>query len=135
MTELLVKVKKLKDIFFSKRFLRFCLLGCINTFDTAFISWICHFILQPNLSAVIGFIGSLTIAYYLNCRFVFKRKPEIKGLLRFFVSYVPTFVIYFLVTFVTINTLHLPQFWATVLSTAIGSPLAFFIMWIYTFSR
>ncbi|MBR7070894.1 MAG: GtrA family protein [Clostridia bacterium] len=136
MNSFILKIKKLKEIFFSKRFLYFCLFGCINTFDTALFSWIFHLIhIQSNISAAFGFVFSLGIAYLLNSRFVFKRKPSAKGLLRFFISYIPTFIIYFLVTFITINIWHFHQFWATALSVLLGSPVAFLIMWIYTFSR
>lgn len=130
------KVKKLKTIFLSRRFLRFCLFGCVNVLNTSFISWVCHLLyIQPNLAALLGYVISLSIAYVFNCRFIFKRKIQLKPLFRFYLSYVPSFIVYFLVTFITINTLELPQFWATLISTLIGSPLAFVIIWVYTFSQ
>lgn len=124
---------KLKNIFASKKFLKFCGLGIINTFNDALFSWIFHFFLQENVSAVLGYAVAVTIAFFLCCRFIFKRRPSIDMYIRFVSSYVPNFIIYFLVTFITINVLQLPQFWATVLAAMTGGPITYIIIRFYAF--
>lgn len=127
--------ERLKRAFISKKFLRFCLLGTINTFNTALFSSAAHLIFQENLAAIIGYLSSLTIAFFISSRFVFKCKPTIMEYIRFLISYIPHFIIYFLVTFLTIKTLNLPQFWGTVIATAAGGPVTFIIIKLYVFGQ
>lgn len=131
-TELLSKFKK---TFVSKKFIYFCVLGVINTFNDAFFSWLAHFVVQENVAAVIGYLIALTIGFFINCRVIFKRRPTYKRYLRYGLAYVPNFIIYFLVTFITINTMGLPQFWATVLAAVAGGPITFVIIKIYAFGK
>ena len=124
---------KLKKAFLSKKFLKFCGLGVINTFNDAFFSWLFHHFLQENVSAALGFAVAVTIAFFLCSKFIFKRKPTIYMYARFISSYIPNFIIYFLVTFITINVLNLPQFWATVLAAMTGGPITYIIIRFYAF--
>ena len=127
---------KIKNTFLSKGFIEFCALGLINTFNDSFFSWmfsLIPFIGRGNLAAVMGYGVALSIAYFLTCKIIFKNKPNLKSYLRFLVSYVPNFIIFYLVTFITINTWHLHQFWATALAAAAGGPITFVIIKIYAF--
>lgn len=134
--DVMLKVLRVvKDTFFSRKFLAFCILGIFNTFNTAAFSWLGHFFLQDNLAAVFGYLISLTLAFLLNCKIIFRSKPKIKGYIRFLISYIPSFIIYFLLTFLTINTLNIPQFWATVIAVAAGGPVTFVIIKIYAFGQ
>ncbi len=126
--------KGFKRIFLNRRFVLFCLFGCINTFNTGWISTASVYIIpSKNIGAIIGYFGSLSIAFLLDSKFVFRRRPSRRRYLRFLISYIPNFIIYFLVTFMTINTWHLPQFWATTLATLIGGPVTFVIIQFYAF--
>ena len=127
---------KLKKTFLTKNFLEFSFIGAFNTLTAASFSWLSHICrIQSNVSAVIGYAVSLLVAYMLNCKITFKSAPSIRGYLRFVISYIPNFIIYFLVTFITINTWHLPQFWGTVLAAMAGGPITFIIIKIYAFGR
>lgn len=129
------KILKIVKMFISKSFLEFTVLGGINTFNTALFSTLFHYILQENVAAFFGYILSLSIAFFINCKIIFKKRPNIRSYIRFLISYIPNFVIYTLVTFVTINTLQLPQFWATVLAAITGGPITYFIIRIYAFGN
>lgn len=127
---------KFKRTFVSKRFVAFCILGAFNTLNDAIFSSLYHWLgLQDNVAAVLGYYTALTIAFFLNCRFVFKKRPKFERYIKFFISYIPNFIIFFLVTFVTINTMGLPQFWGTILASAVGGPVTFIIMKVYTFGK
>lgn len=128
-------LSKVKRTFVSRKFAYFCILGVINTFHDAFYSWLAHFILQENVAAVVGYLIALTIGFFINCRFIFKRQPTIRRYIRYGISYLPNFIIYFLVTFITINTMGLPQFWGTVLAALAGGPITFFIIKVYAFGK
>ena len=130
--ELLLKIKR---TFLSKKFIQFCVLGVFNTFNDALFSWIYHFVMQENVAAVLGYFTALVIAFFLSSYVIFKKKPSFSRYIRFCMSYIPNFIIYFLVTFVTINTLGLPQFWGTVLAAAAGGPITFVIIKIYAFGK
>ena len=132
MSELL---RKARNTFLSEKFIGSCLIGIINTFNTAFFSWLFHFILQENFAAYLGFFLSLTVNYLLNSHFVFKNHLHYKKYIKFLISYIPNFIIFFLVSFITINLLEMDQFWATVLATAAGGPVTFVIIKLYAFSR
>ena len=72
---------------------------------------------------------------FLNSYVIFKRPPSLKRYIRFLIAYVPYFTIGFLVTFITMNTLHLSQFTATVLAAVAGGPITFIVMRVYAFGR
>ena len=123
----------LKCTFLSKKFIGYCLIGIINTFNTAFFSWLAHFKVQENIAAYIGYFISLTINYILNSIIVFKNRLNLRRYLRFLLSYVPNFIIYTLVSLLTINIIQINQFWATVLATAAGAPITFVIIKLFAF--
>lgn len=127
---------KFKRTFISKNFIEFCVLGVVNTFNDAIFSSLYHALgLQDNVAAVLGYYTALTIAFFLSSYIIFKKKPSFNRYFKFFISYIPNFIIFFLVTFITINTMDLPQFWGTVLAAAMGGPVTFIIMKVYTFGR
>lgn len=123
----------LKRTFFSKKFIGYCLIGIVNTFNTAFFSWLAHFKVQENIAAYIGYFISLTVNYLLNSIIVFKNRLNLRRYLRFLLSYVPNFIIYTLVSLLTINIMQINQFWATVLATAAGAPITFVILKLFAF--
>ena len=127
---------KLKRTFLTKKFIIFSLVGVINTVNDAIFSSIFHRLgLQDNVAAVVGYLVALTIAFFLNCRFIFNSSPSFSKYIKFCISYVPNFIIYFLVTFITINTMGVPQFWGTILAAVVGGPVTFVIMKVFTFSN
>jgi len=77
----------------------------------------------------------LSIAFFLTCKIIFKHKPTFKRYYRFILSYIPNFIIYYLVTFLTINVLKLNQFWGTAFAAMAGGPITFVIIKIYAFGR
>ena len=93
-------LKRLKKTFINRKFLGFCSIGIVNTFNTAFFSWLAHFKVQENVAAHIGFFVSLTINYILNSIIVFKSRLKLRKYLRFLISYIPNLIIYTLVSFI-----------------------------------
>lgn len=124
---------RLKNTFLNKKFIGFCLIGIINTFNTAFFSWLAYFKIQQNISAYIGYIISLTINYILNSKIVFKCKLSVKKYFYFLLSYIPNFLIYTFASMLTINVLKINQFWATTIATVIGGPVTFVIIKLFAF--
>ncbi|MDO4609000.1 MAG: GtrA family protein [Clostridia bacterium] len=132
-SDLLLKIKR---TFVSKSFLEFCALGLINTFNDAVFSSLYHWLgLQNNFAAVLGYFTALTIAFFLSSKFLFKKRIRFSRYIKFFISYIPNFIIFFLVTFITINTMRLPQFWGTVLAAAAGGPVTYVVIKVYAFGK
>lgn len=129
------KFKIIADIFLCRNFLFFTLLGSFNTFNAATVSSLTSRFLQDNIAAIVGYLASISISYFLNSKLVFRRKPSLKRYGKFLISYIPTFIIYSLVTFITINTWGLPQFWGTVLAAITGGPITFTIVKLYAFGK
>ena len=126
----------LKKTFFSKGFLEFCLLGFVNCFNDSLFSWLAKLVgLQKNVAAVLGYLISLTIAFFLTSKFIFHAKPTFIKWYRFLLSYIPNFIIFFLVTFITINTWKFHQFVGTFIAAAAGGPITYLIIKIYAFGK
>ncbi|MBP3706892.1 MAG: GtrA family protein [Clostridia bacterium] len=125
----------LKQTFISKKFIEFSVLGVVNTFTNALFSSIASNFMQQNAAAVFGYVVSLTIGFFLNCRITFKSHPTLSKYIRFCSSYIPNFIIYFLVTYITLNTLEMTQFWGTVLAVLAGGPITFVIIKFYAFGK
>ena len=82
-----------------------------------------------------GYAVALSIAYLLSSRFIFFSKPNIHKYIRFVISYIPNFIIFYLVTFITISKWELPQFWGTALAAVVGGPITYVIIKIYAFGK
>lgn len=128
-------LKKAKKTFLNEYFIKFCILGIFNTIVHGILSKIFSLVLQPNAAFALGFFGSNVIAFLLNSYVIFNKPASLKRYIRFLIAYIPYFTIGFLVTFITINTLKLPQFTATVLAAVAGGPITFVIMRVYAFGR
>ena len=112
--------------------MEFCGLGIINTFNDSLFSSLASLVVHKNLATIIGYAIGLTIAFFLTCKIIFKHKPTFKRFYRFIFSYIPNFIIYYLVTFLTLNALKLSQFWGTAFAAMAGGPITFVIIKIYT---
>ena len=112
------------------------MLGVINTFNDSLFAWLFSLAIgKGNIAAVLGYAIALSIAYILNCYFVFRKKPSFKRYLRFIVSYIPNFIIYFLVNTITVKMWGLPQFLGTAIAAAVGGPVTYVIIKIYAFGK
>lgn len=126
---------KMKKTFLSGNFIKFCLFGIINTFNTSLFSWLFSFFLQDNIAAMVGYIVSLQGAFLLTCRYIFKSKPDTVKYQRFLISYIPSFLVYVLIHAGALDALKLSQFWASFLAVMLSGPLTFVIVKIYAFNE
>lgn len=124
---------KLWKIFASPEFLKFLLAGCVNTFNTSLFSSLFAYFIHDNISAALGYIFSLVIAYFINGKFVFHKPYSKKSFIVFVMSYIPNFIIYNIFCFITINLLDLPQFFATAIPVAVAGPVTFLIIKLFAF--
>lgn len=112
------------------------MLGIINTFNDSFFAWLFSLAIgKGNIAAVLGYAIALSIAFILSSFIIFKKKPTFKRYYRFILSYIPNFIIYFLVNTITVKMWGLPQFWGTAIAAAAGGPITYIIIKIYAFGK
>lgn len=130
---------KAKKIFLSRKFIMFCLLGIVNTFNTCVFSTLFGLVLKGNitgsLAGSLGYLVSLQGAFLLTCRFIFRCKPTLETYKKFLVSYIPSFIVYILIHAGALNALELSQFWSSFIAVMLSGPLTFVIVKIYAFNE
>ena len=127
---------KLKRTFLSKKFLYYSVIGTIATLNVAILSTIFSAIIggTGTIASALGYIGANIISYLMNSFFTFHKKITFAGYLRFALTYVPNYIIYQLVSIITLNAFDWPPFYATVIAALAGVPLTFIIMKVFTFN-
>lgn len=129
-------MKKIKNMFFSKSFILFLFVGCVNTVNGILFSYLYSLIISnANVAFVIGYITSLTISYLLNSFITFKEKLEFNKYIRFCISYIPNFIIQNIIVFIVYNTLNLHKLIAYTLAAVIGLPVTFLLMNVFAFKK
>jgi putative flippase GtrA len=126
--------QKFKDIFFSKQFAIFILIGIINTFNGTVFSYVYSSFLGPNIAFLPGYISGLLISYVLNSFITFKEKLSFQKLIKFTISSVPNFIIQYIVVIIC-NALGLHKLFAYVLAAIIGVPITFILIKFFAFRR
>lgn len=133
MNKLMFYIKKVKSVFLSPAFGRFIAIGLINGFNAVFFSYMFSQILGVNISFIIGYCISLTIAYFLNSFFVFKRRLTVERYCKFCLSYIPNFIIQNIGVFIIFNCLHCHEIIAFILAAVFAVPVTFIILNLLTF--
>lgn len=119
---------KLKELFFSKHFIIFVVIGVINT-----IVYNSLYLLGLNkinylLSSILAYIISMTVSFLLNCKFNYKIKPTIKKYIKFPLSGIPTFLMQTVGLSLFVEFLLVPEKFAGLLSSIIAIPFSYIIM-------
>lgn len=127
---------ELRRHFWSRSFLIFLLIGGINTFDcTALASFLIWNGIDSNLAFNIGYIASNIIAYWLNSMFLFPEPLRLARYARFFLSYIPNYLIQNIIVFIVYNLLGLPAVVSFLLAAVIGLPVTFLLVKLFAFQR
>ena len=129
------KKDKLKRYFLSKTFLRFSIIGTVNTLNNIIFSTLLSMFIQTNIAFIIGYILSLTIGYILNSVYVFQDKITFNKYMRFCISYLPNFIIQNMGVILLYNIFGLPEVLTIWLATVIAVPVTFLLLNIFTFGQ
>lgn len=129
------KPSKLK-IFFSREFLSFLIVGGINTVSNIIFSSIYSiFIPNTTLAFFPGYITSNVVSYLLNSKLTFNEKLGFVRFIKFFISYIPNFIIQTIIVYLFDRFIHGPSIAAYAIAAVIGVPVTFVFMKIFTFKR
>lgn len=101
--------------FINKEFLKFVVVGCINTanYYAIYLILIHLFNIHYFISHLVGFLLSLIGSFFLNCYFTYRVKPTLRKFLAFPLTQVvntvtSTVLLYILVEWVSINSNFAP---------------------------
>ena len=129
------KPSKLK-MFFTREFLAFLIVGVINTLSNVIFSTIYSlFIPDTTLAFFPGYITSNVVSYILNSFVTFKEKLSFVKFVKFFISYIPNFIIQTVIVWLFDRFIHGPSIIAYALAAIIGVPVTFVFMKIFTFRK
>lgn len=127
---------KLKALFFSRDFILFILIGLINTLNGVVLALVFNYLkFERFISFIFGYILSNIIAYLLNSSIIFKQKLSVIIYLKFFISYIPNFLIQSVIVFVMCNILNLKAILAYITAAAIGVPVTFLCVKLLAFNK
>lgn len=131
------KIQKIKHTFFTPKFIRFILVGCLNTFSGVLFSFLYSLFLENALIAfVIGYMTSLMISYLLNSYITFKDKNlTILKFMKYCISYIPNFLIQLICVYVIIDLLHLYKLIAYIIAAVIGIPITYLALLLFPFKE
>lgn len=129
------RLKKIKSMFLSKKFISFLAVGCINTINGILFSYIYSIFLDVNISFILGYFTSMTISYVLNSKLVFKAKTSFEKYIKFCIAYIPNFIMQNIIVFLFYNILNLSKLLVFTLAAIIGIPITFVLMSIFTFKK
>ncbi len=115
-------------LFLAKQFLLFLLIGVFNTFNGSLLSFVFSLFLNANVAFIIGYVMSLSIAYSLNSRIVFRQKPTWSRYVKFCLSYLPNFIMQNLIVYLVYNQLGLHKLVAYLLAAALGVPITYLVV-------
>lgn len=128
-------IEKFKNIFFSKEFIMFVIIGVINTFNGTIFSYIYSAFFNENIAFILGYISGLFISYILNSLITFKKSLSFQQFIRFAISYIPNFIIQNIVVIVIFNIMGSNKLIAYLLAAIIGVPITFILMKFFAFKK
>jgi len=91
--------------------------------------------MQANLAFVAGYMSALSIAYVLNSIFTFNERLSFTKLIKFAISYIPNFIIQYIVVFIIYNILGLLPIIAYITAAIIGVPITFLFLKLFAFKK
>lgn len=124
------------SMFFSREFLMFLVVGVINTLSNILFSTVYSiFIPDTTLAFFPGYITSNFVSYVLNSKLTFKEHLGFVRFIKFFMSYIPNFLIQTVIVGAFDKFIHGPSIIAYALAAVIGVPVTFVFMKIFTFKK
>lgn len=133
--------------FLTVQFFVFMLMGIINTAVSVITATLldlanCYLLSEDNLirvfaehsriNFIVGYGISIITSFFLNSKFTFHQKPTLKRFIKFPISYIPNFVIQYIIVFI-FTSFDLKSTIAYILAAIIGTPVTFAAMKLMIF--
>nr|WP_144920832.1 GtrA family protein [Paenibacillus bovis] len=113
----------------NKEFIKFIVVGCLNTIHYYVIYLICIHLFQMHyfFSHIIGFLLSLIGSFFLNCCFTYQVKPTWKKFLSFPLTQIVNTLTSTVLLFIFIEWFSISSNYAPVLAVFLTVPITFII--------
>ncbi len=121
-------IKRIKNLFLSKNFIIFVVIGVVNTIVYNALYILGLYIMPYMLSNVVSYIISMTISFFLNCKFNFKVKPTLKKYLLFPLTGLATFICQTGGLFILVDLVNLNEKICGFIASLIAIPITFILM-------
>ena len=110
-------------------FLKYTIVGCINTADyyLSYLIFMDMFKFSYKISFVMGYVVSIVGSYFLNTYFTYKQKPSMKKFLIFPLTYVPNFIIQYVGMILLVDRINMSRKVAPVITALVATPITFFV--------
>lgn len=111
-------------------FIKYTLVGCINTADyyLSYLIFMDIFKFSYIVSFVMGYVVSIVGSYFFNTYFTYKQKPNVKKFLLFPLTYVPNFIIQYFGMIFLVDRMNMNSKLAPVITALVATPITFFVM-------
>ena len=122
--------------FFTVAFLKFLIVGVINTFDCSLFSiLLMQLYIDGNLAFNIGYLLSNMLAYALNSWWIFPEPLSWQRYIKFFLSYIPNAVIENVIVVIFYNWLGAPPLVSFLMAAILGMPVTYILVKWFAFER
>lgn len=128
-------VKKTKETFLSWQFIKFIIIGVINTLSTTIFASLFPKSINANIAFILGYLMGTIISYVLNSIFTFKEKFAISKYIKFFISTIPNYIVQQISVIVIYNMLGMNRYIAYLLAAIIGVPVTFVLLKVFAFKK
>ncbi|MDD2490323.1 MAG: GtrA family protein [Bacilli bacterium] len=122
-------IKRIKNIFLELEFIKFVIIGFINTFNHNVIYLLLiYFNVYYVIANLFAFIISMTISFFLNSYITFKVKPTWQRFLLFPLSNLPTLFFQTIGIYLVVEIGGLPKEYGALVLSLLSIPFTFIIM-------
>lgn len=130
-------IAKLKKYFFNIQFLKFLVVGILNTINGVLFAGLFSLLVsQANIAFVLGYIIAVCISYLLNTFFVFSEKNIcFNKFMKFCISYLPNFALQNIIVYMLSVFLKVSNLSVYVLSSAVSFPLTYLLLCFFAFKK
>lgn len=130
------KAEKFKKMFLSAEFLMFLIIGAVNTVNGVIFAWIYSLLIpSANIAFIVGYVSAMVVSYILNSKLTFKESLSFVKYVKFFISYMPNFIIQNIMVIIFYNILHWQKLLVYALAAVIGVPVTFIFMKVFAFGK
>ena len=121
-------INKIKQEFFNKNFIKFGIIGVINTINYNLLYILGLLVFNYMISNIIAYVISLIISFLLNCKYNFKVKPTLKKLLLFPLSGLATFLCQTIGLYLLVDLFNCSEYISAFISSLAAIPITFVIV-------
>jgi putative flippase GtrA len=121
-------INKFKNTFLTPKFIKFVIVGTINTINHNIIYLIGLTFLNYMIANFIAFIISMIISFFLNCYFTFNIKPTLEKFIAFPITNIPNLFFQTVGIYIVVEVFNIPKEYGALVTAIFSIPLTFLIM-------